>query len=126
MAKADLQATVDKALLKGHILRQNLVTEHLRQAINGLHEISLIGPTWHEVFAGEVTVKIGGWTMAFFNDCDSLDYLDSAIDAHGAACDFDWWYDNGGDPLDYLNATERDRLYRILSELQPNPEDNRR
>lgn len=50
----------------------------------------LVGRTWDEVFAGNVTWSVGGgWLVRVFNDCNSWDYIDSLVTPDGREIDYD-------------------------------------
>jgi hypothetical protein len=64
----------------------------LREAIAGTVPVRPVGPTWHDVYAGDVTFQIGDWKVEVFNDCDSFDYINSVEAPDGRRAVFgDWW-----------------------------------
>lgn len=66
----------------------------LRAAISGSVLIKCVGPTWNEVYAGDVAFWFGEWKIEIFNDCDSFDYINSVESADGRKAVFeDWWAD---------------------------------
>lgn len=69
--------------------------------------------TWEKAFAGDVDFTTSeGHKLRFFNDCDELDYLDSAKFPDGCEWDFD--YDT--EPTRMLEPSEFDRLEGIISQ----------
>jgi hypothetical protein len=106
------------------------VAEQIRRALRGEIEVHLVNPiwSWDAIFAGDVPFLFGDWRITFFNDCDSLDYVDEAVDSAGRhvtyADDFSADYDvnghelrSGSDPLMYttgLADDERVQLERLL------------
>ena len=66
----------------------------LREAIAGNLLVKPVGPTWHEVYAGDVMFHVGDWKIEVFNDCDSFDYINSVEAPDGRRAVFeDWWGD---------------------------------
>lgn len=65
-----------------------------------LLDVRVEGLPWRETYAGDVTFKTdNGWTIVVFNDCDSWDYIDHAIDpAGGRVFDIAWNADD--DPVE--------------------------
>lgn len=105
------------------------VAEQLRRAIRG--EVSLLlasdqHETWDEAFASNVVFDVGGWRIEIFNDCDSIDYCDSATAPDGRKGDFDDWksiFDDDGDisrsgtePIRYIIA-HNDEEFAALERL---------
>jgi len=83
-------------------LFDNDLAEVLRRVAYGKTIPTVIGRTWDEVQAGNVTFEIEGWTIVIFNDGDSLDYIDEVTAPDGRHADFDDWSNNpklGCDPL---------------------------
>lgn len=70
-------------------------TETQRQAIAAMESATaerpavLVGDTWDEVFAGNVTFTVAGWTVAIFNDCGGWDYIDEITAPDGRRFDYD-------------------------------------
>ena len=96
----------------------------LRSAIAGELPIALADPawTWGMVFAGNIQYRIGGWVVTFFNDCDELDYVDSAEapDGRVAECD-DWGRESSEphgwvNPIDQLSYDEQQKLETLLEQ----------
>jgi hypothetical protein len=95
------------------------VTSVLHQAIAGSVSVTRISTaSWDDVYCGLVEFDIGGWQLTFYNDCDTLDYCHQAIkigtDLVGW---FDFWFDNGGDPVALLSVSEQESLEQILKAI---------
>lgn len=78
--------------LEAYAVRSRLTT--LFRAIeDGSARICTVGPTWDEVYTGDVRfdVLLGEdfCQLVVFNDCDDVDYLDNIIFPDHAEYDFD-------------------------------------
>ena len=95
------------------------VAEQLRKAVRGELTVALAEPqygAWNER-GGDVAFTFGVWTIWFFNDCDEMDYVDSARAPGGRVGAFaDWTTSEGGweNPLDMLDADEQHALEELL------------
>lgn len=100
---------------EAHVLGVEVV-EQLIRAIRGDIPVSLTNPdrSWNNVFAGDCEFAIGDWKVAFFNDCDELDYCDRAEAPDGRKGDFDDWYGANQEPVELLSEAHRIALERIL------------
>lgn len=49
------------------------------------------GPTWHEVFTGNVAFIACDWRIVVFNDCGEYDYIDLVVAPDGRVGDYDDW-----------------------------------
>ncbi|MHD0650911.1 DUF7693 family protein [Pseudomonas aeruginosa] len=94
------------------------VAELLRDVIQGRASISLATPggTWSTTYAGVVPFRAAGYTVAFFNDCDTLDYCQFAESPDGRRGEFEAWYAAGEEPIDLLTEPERLALEQLLSD----------
>lgn len=96
----------------------------LRSAIAGELPLVLADPewTWARVYAGDIQYRIGGWVVTFFNDCDELDYVDSAESPDGRIAGCDEWCKESSEPhgwvnpLDQLDHDEQRRLETLLEQ----------
>ena len=76
------------------------------------------GPSWNEVYAGDVSFEGKGWHFVIFNDCDTLDYTDSVTAPDGSKATFDELFDAQLDPICFaplcgmLNLTELETSFR--------------
>lgn len=89
----------------------------LRRMASGKVLLQTIGPTWNEMYAGDVVFLVEGWRVTIFNDCDSFDYVDHIVAPDGREVDFsDWWPDGGDDnsPEHVLTSDERNQLEEQL------------
>lgn len=95
------------------------VATQLKKAVAGQVSVELLDKshTWDEVYAGDVWFQIGDWQIAFFNDCDELDYTSIAKAPDGSNAEFsDWCTEEGITcPLDLLSTEERNELERLLA-----------
>ena len=95
------------------------VAAQLRKAVSGEVAVKLFDATrnWNEAFAGDVAFLIGEWKVTFFNDCDELDYTDSAEAPDGRTAEFDDWHTEESItcPLNLLSTEEYNELERLLA-----------
>lgn len=101
--------------LSGHA-----VAQLLRDALLGKVEVRLAtsGETWRRAYCGIVEFRIDGWLVAFFNDCDSLDYCEYAHAPDGRSGTFDLWYEAGEEPIDLLTEAEQFALANLLDDIR--------
>lgn len=59
-------------------------------------------------------VRIDGYKLAIFNDCNQVDYVDSATAPDGRIADFDDWMIGNDEPVDLLTDEEQDRLEILM------------
>lgn len=93
----------------------------LRQAIAGDLRVRCVGPTWNEVYAGDVVFWFGDWRIEIFNDCDSFDYINAVEAPNGRKAVFeDWWGDREVPicPENQLTESEWERLTELLESAQ--------
>lgn len=91
----------------------------LRRAVEGKSNVYHVGPSWSDVYAGEVEFDIDGYRFVIFNDCDTLDYMDNATSPDGRKVDFDSLFDTQSDPICFngdgmLTGEERAQLEHLL------------
>ncbi len=92
------------------------IAELFRRAIRREVKIVAPGQSWNDVYAGNVTLRIGEYEVVIFNDCDELDYVDSATAPDGRRGDFDHWWQTQTEPVSLLTEEERMQLeYRLES-----------
>ncbi len=79
--------------------------------------------TWDEVWAGDCAFRTGDWWLVFFNDCDCLDYLDSALAPDSRRATYDDWaqaekdedgWSIGANPTWLLGSENCKALERLL------------
>ncbi len=92
------------------------VAQLLREAIVGRLKVRLEDPaiSWRGVYCGLIYFRIAGWRLRFFNDCNSLDYCDSAESPDGQIGTFSVWLNNGEEPVSLLNEAEQRALYELF------------
>lgn len=61
----------------------------LLASISAADPAEIVGRSWTEAYAGNVTWTFRGWTIVVFNDCMSWDYLDEVIAPDGRRWDYD-------------------------------------
>lgn len=95
------------------MLSHNEILDRLRSALVGATEIKLSTKeaSWDDTWAGNVEFIIGDWIVTIFNDCDSLDYIDSVRSASGELL---YEFDTENDPFLFVTPDERDALERLL------------
>ena len=82
------------------------IAELFRRAIRREVKIVAVGKSWKDVYAGDVTLRIGDYEVVLFNDCDELDYADSATAPDGRRGEFDQWWEAHAEPVSLLTETE--------------------
>lgn len=90
------------------------IRELFRRAIRGEVKIAALGKSWNDVYAGDVRFRIGDYEVVIFNDCNELDYADSATAADGRAGDFDDWWNSDTEPVRLLTEHEYAALEHLL------------
>jgi len=73
--------------------------------------------TWDDVYACHFVVDIEGWRISLYDDCDSLDYCESAMSPEGLRWAFDPGDRYGTDPVALLSTWEHQTLERLLRAL---------
>jgi hypothetical protein len=73
--------------------------------------------SWNEIYHGLMPVKIDGWLLTLFNDCDTLDYCEYCRSPDGRVGTLKLWQREGADPVELLSAWEREQLERLLAGL---------
>ena len=68
------------------------LVELFRMAIRREVKVVALGESWNDVYADDVRLRIGDYTVVIFNDCNDPDYVDSATSADGREGDFDAWW----------------------------------
>ena len=61
-------------------------------------------------------VRIDGYKLIIFNDCNQVDYVDYAIAPDGREADFDDWWFVDEEPIDLLTDEEQTRLEILMEE----------
>ena len=89
------------------------IVERLRGAIAGELPIQCVGPTWHDVYAGDVAFWIGDWKVEVFNDCDSFDYINSVEAPDGRKAVFEDWWGDRETPICPENQLSQDELSKL-------------
>ena len=94
------------------------IADLLRAVVRRERKVSLADPdlSWDKVYAGDVPLKIAGYDIVIFNDCDEVDYVDSAASPDKRIADFDDWFTTGANPIDLLQKEECDALLQILKQ----------
>ncbi len=90
------------------------IAELFRSALRGETKIFTVGGSWTEIYAANVEVRIDGYKLAIFNDCNQVDYVDSATAPDGRIADFDDWMIGNDEPIDLLTDEEQDRLEALM------------
>jgi hypothetical protein len=90
------------------------VAELLRRAGRGEVKIVAVGRSWNLVYAGNVTLVIGDYVVVIFNDCDELDYVDSATAPDGRRGELEAWWESHTEPVSLLTEVERMQVVDAL------------
>ena len=91
------------------------IAELFRKAIRGETKVVAVGFSWNSAGCGNARVRIDGYDLVIFNDCQELDYVDSVTAPDGRTGDFDDWL-NG--PVAFLNPDEQELMERILESAE--------
>jgi hypothetical protein len=86
----------------------------LRDAIAGKLPVKPVGPTWNEVYAGDVQFWFGDWKIEIFNDCDSFDYINSVEAPDGRRAVFEDWWGDREIPICPENQLTGDEIERLV------------
>ncbi len=90
------------------------IADLFRKAIRREVKIVALGESWKSVYAGDVRFRIGNYTVVIFNDCNELDYVDSAAAPDGREGDFDDWWESHTEPVTLLTPQEYQALENLL------------
>lgn len=98
------------------------VAEQLRRALRDEVPVTLADPShsWEQAYCGDVAFKVGDWLLVFFNDCNELDYTDSAESPDGREATYKQWATELEDPtgwlcpLCHLSSEEQSDLEALL------------
>jgi 2,3-bisphosphoglycerate-dependent phosphoglycerate mutase len=101
------------------------ILELFRKAIRREVKIVVLGKSWKDVYAGDVRFRIGDYLVVIFNDCNELDYADSATAPDGRRGDFDDWSNANAEPVSLLTKLEFQQLENLL-ESAPVVEDGQK
>jgi hypothetical protein len=99
------------------------IAELFRRALRGEVKIVAVGQSWKDAYAGNVDLRIDGYKLVIFNDCDQVDYVDSATAPDGRIADFDDWWIGKDEPVDLLTDEEQDRLETLMEAAEVIAED---
>jgi len=94
------------------------IAELFRKAIRGESKVVVVGCSWNEAYCGDVKVRIDGYDLVIFNDCDEIDYVDNATAPDGRTCDFESWFEDGIEPIACLTSDELGKLDIILENAE--------
>lgn len=72
---------------------------------------------WDEDYACHFIVDVEGWRITLYNDCDTLDYCESAASPDGLRWAFDLGDRFGTDPVALLSTWEHQTLVRMFKPL---------
>jgi hypothetical protein len=92
------------------------IAELFRRALRGEAKIFTVGASWTDIYASNVEVRIDGYKLVIFNDCNQVDYVDHAIAPDGREADFDDWWFVQEEPVDLLTDDEQTRLETLMEE----------
>jgi hypothetical protein len=73
--------------------------------------------SWGEIYHGLMSVETDGWQFTLFNDCDTLDYCEYGRSPDGRVGTLELWQRDGADPVEMLEASERERLESLLTAI---------
>lgn len=94
------------------------VYQILKDVALGTRVMTRIGrQTWDEVYASHFEVEVDGWRLSIYNDCDSLDYLETCIAPDSRRWSFDSSQRFGTDPVELMSTWEHETFERLLKSL---------
>ena len=73
--------------------------------------------SWNEIYHGLMPIKIEGWRLTLFNDCDTLDYCEYCRSPDGRVGTLELWQHDGADPVDLMSDWEHEQLESLLAAL---------
>jgi probable phosphoglycerate mutase len=88
------------------------IAELFRRAIRGEVKVEAVSSDWG--YCGDARIVIAGYDLTIFNDCDELDYVDSATAPDGRHTEFEEWWDAADSPVDMLSDEEIAEMERLL------------
>jgi hypothetical protein len=93
------------------------VYQILKDIALGTRVMTRVGrQSWDEVNASHFEVEVDGWRLSIYNDCDSLDYVETCI----APDSRQWIFDSqrfGTDPVELMSTWEHETFERLLKSL---------
>jgi hypothetical protein len=72
---------------------------------------------WDGIYAGHFHVRVDGWELAIYNDCNELNYCEECVSPDGRRWSFDSGDRYGTDPIALLSVWEHQTLENLLKEL---------
>jgi hypothetical protein len=90
------------------IVQADEVADLLCDVVHGRRTIRLADAQNPWSAWGDIGFIVDGWRIVFYNDCDSLDYVDSVTAPDGRVAEFDSWVTGNAqnNPIDLLTAHE--------------------
>lgn len=73
--------------------------------------------SWDGIYAGHFRVRIDGWELSIYNDCDELDYCEECISPDERRWSFDSGDRFGTDPIALLSTWEHQKFEQLLKAL---------
>jgi hypothetical protein len=94
------------------------VSQVLREVTWGRRTMRKVGNApWDEIYAGHFHVRVDGWELSIYNDCDELDYCEECVSPDGRRWSFDSGDRFGTDPIALLSTWEHQTLEQLLKAL---------
>nr|WP_282348480.1 hypothetical protein [Pseudomonas sp. PS01301] len=94
------------------------VCQILREVTWGRRTMTKVGDAlWDEIYAGHFHMRVDGWELSIYNDCDELDYCEECVSPDGRRWSFDSGDRYGTDPIALLSTWEHQTLEQMLKEL---------
>jgi len=86
------------------------IAELLRKVLRREVKIAAVGCSWCDTYAGNAEVRIGGYELVVFNDCNQVDYIDWAKAPDGREGTFEQWDIERTEPISLLGEHEQTLL----------------
>lgn len=108
--------TIAGQTIAGQTIAGHEIAALLRQVGQGTIDVQLANAKhhWDSGLATNVEFLIAGYRIVVFNDCDQLDYVDSAIAPDGRMGDFAVWFSQGEEPVTLLTREEQAAIQHRL------------
>lgn len=94
------------------------VSQVLREVTWGRRTMTKVGyASWDEIYAGHFHLRVDGWELSIYNDCDEIDYCEECVSPNGRRWSFDSGDRYGTDPIALLSVWEHQTLEKLLKAL---------
>ncbi|MEX5687876.1 DUF7693 family protein [Pseudomonas silesiensis] len=100
------------------LLTAHKVSQILKEAALGTRTMKRVSSqSWSKIDHGQMPIAIDGWHLTLFKDCNALEYCGDCRAPDGRVGTLELWQRDGADPVNLLNAWEREQLEHLLNAL---------